>query len=185
MALTLVLGATLWFSTQDEDGLAVDRHEAKPGRNASAQPRPAQAAQATGSAASAVAAQAVRQALIEGVQRWQGRCAASRSDEETHPGASAWASLSPPEPTTAVQAGQSKPEVTEPPQAPPFPHRWIGRFEQAAVSQAVIAGPSATWVLKEGDVIEGLWRIDRIERQMMNLTYLPYQQPLSVAMKSP
>jgi len=51
------------------------------------------------------------------------------------------------------------------------------------VQRAVVAGPSSTWVLKEGDVIEGQWRVDRIDNHTMLLTYLPLKLPQTVAMK--
>jgi hypothetical protein len=51
------------------------------------------------------------------------------------------------------------------------------------VPRAVIAGPSTTWVLKVGDVIDGQWRIDTIQERQLGVTYLPLQQALSVTMK--
>ena len=36
---------------------------------------------------------------------------------------------------------------------------------------------------KVGDVIDGQWRVDRIQDRQLQLTYLPLQQTLSVAMK--
>lgn len=51
------------------------------------------------------------------------------------------------------------------------------------IQRAVLAGPVATWVVKEGDVIEGQWRVDRIQDRTMRLTYLPLQQSQTVSMK--
>ncbi len=68
------------------------------------------------------------------------------------------------------------------PVAPPFPHAWVGRYVDD-VPRAVIAGPSTTWVLKVGDVIDGQWRIDTIQERQLGVTYLPLQQALSVTMK--
>lgn len=51
------------------------------------------------------------------------------------------------------------------------------------IQRAVLAGPVATWVVKEGDVIEGQWRVDRIQDRSMSLTYLPLQQSQTVSMK--
>ncbi len=94
--------------------------------------------------------------------------------------------------------------------APRFPYAWIGRVNDEAVEdmatgkdatasspmaasqpktllrpiqRAVLAGPVSTWVVKEGDVIEGQWRVDRIQNRSMTLTYLPLQQGQSVNMK--
>ena len=94
--------------------------------------------------------------------------------------------------------------------APRFPHAWIGRVNDETVSavtapasanaaasgataaparparpiqRAVLAGPVATWVVKEGDVIDSQWRVDRIQDRSMSLTYLPLQQSQTVSMK--
>lgn len=51
------------------------------------------------------------------------------------------------------------------------------------IQRAVLAGPVATWVVKEGDVIDSQWRVDRIQDRTMRLTYLPLQQSQTVSMK--
>jgi hypothetical protein len=38
-------------------------------------------------------------------------------------------------------------------------------------------------VAREGDVIEGQWRVDQIQERLIRLTYLPLQQSQTVAMK--
>jgi len=58
----------------------------------------------------------------------------------------------------------------------------VGRYVDSA-ERVVIAGPSTTWVLKVGDVIDGQWRIDTITERQLNVTYLPLNQSRSVAMK--
>jgi len=78
--------------------------------------------------------------------------------------------------------------------APRFPHAWVGRFNDEAspgaasqpapaTARAILAGPSSTWVVAVGDVIEGQWRVDQIQERQMRLTYLPLQQSQTVAMK--
>jgi hypothetical protein len=69
----------------------------------------------------------------------------------------------------------------EAPKAPRFPHAWVGRFND----MVVVAGPQSTWVLAEGQVIEGQWRVDQIRDRQMQLTYLPFQQVQTVAMQTP
>lgn len=143
-------------------------------------------------------------ALSEGVIAWRLRL----TDAEVLPPArpmttaspSAWASMAPPPPPPVKEA---PPPPPPPPMAPRFPHAWIGRVNDETVSaapaassasaaparparpiqRAVLAGPVATWVVKEGDVIEGQWRVDRIQDRSMSLTYLPLQQSQTVSMK--
>ena len=90
-----------------------------------------------------------------------------------------WGSQLPPPPPLAPPPPPAPPMV---PVAPPFPHAWVGRYVDD-VPRAVIAGPSTTWVLKVGDVIDGQWRIDSIQERQLGVTYLPLQQSLSVTMK--
>ena len=68
--------------------------------------------------------------------------------------------------------------------APPFPHAWVGRFNDPA-QRAIVSGADSTWVVAVGDVIDGQWRIDQIQERQMSLTYLPLQQRQTVAMKAP
>jgi hypothetical protein len=93
--------------------------------------------------------------------------------------ASPWGSQLPPPPPPPPPAPPPPPFV---PVAPPFPHAWVGRYVDTA-ERVVIAGPSTTWVLKVGDVIDGQWRIDAITERQLNVTYLPLNQSRSVAMK--
>lgn len=170
-------------------------------------PRPTAApATARRGASPAVAAAApwTDAALSEGVIAWRLRL----TDAEVLPPArpmttsspSAWASMAPPPPPPVKEA---PPPPPPPPMAPRFPHAWIGRVNDETVSaapaassasaaparlarpiqRAVLAGPVATWVVKEGDVIEGQWRVDRIQDRSMSLTYLPLQQSQTVSMK--
>lgn len=52
-----------------------------------------------------------------------------------------------------------------------------------AIARAVLAGPQNTWVVRAGDVIEGQWRVDRIQDRTMSLTYLPLKQQQTVVMR--
>ena len=82
--------------------------------------------------------------------------------------------------------------------APRFPHAWVGRFNDESVAaaasgasgvaaqpvqRAILNGPETTWVVRAGDVIEGQWRVDRIQDRTMSLTYLPLKQQQTVVMR--
>lgn len=147
-------------------------------------------------------------ALAEGVQGWRLRQAEAEALPPARPmtqaSPSAWASMAPPPPVKVVAP------PPPPPMAPRFPHEWIGRVNDETVAaapassaapaasvasapakpaprrpvqRAVLAGPMATWVVREGDVIEGQWRVDSIQDRTMSLTYLPLQQSQTVSMK--
>ena len=115
------------------------------------------------------------QALTQGVPHWQSRVAlASRPLGAANP----WASQRPPPPPPPPVAVAEPPP---PPMAPPFPHTWVGRFDD----KAVVAGRNTTWVVGPGDVIEGQWRVDQVQERQLTLTYLPLNQSQTVAMKAP
>lgn len=150
-------------------------------------------------------------ALSEGVRAWRLRLTDAEVLPPARPmttsSPSAWASMAPPPPPPVKEA---PPPPPPPPMAPRFPHAWIGRVNDETVSavtapastnaaasgataaparpsrpiqRAVLAGPVATWVVKEGDVIDSQWRVDRIQDRSMSLTYLPLQQSQTVSMK--
>ncbi len=135
--------------------------------------------------------------LTQGIVRWQARWQTGLASPA--PGkvadTSAWRSVQSPPPPRAVVVDPGPPPV---PTAPPFPHAWVGRFNDEPVAmaasaasgpvsqviaRAVLVGPQSTWVVRAGDVIEGQWRIDRIQDRTMSLTYLPLKQQQTVAMR--
>lgn len=117
------------------------------------------------------------QMLAQSVAQWQSRQPLAPWPVGT---TSPWASQQPP-PPPPVQVMAVEPP---PPMAPPFPHAWVGRFQDDAL-RAVVASQDHTWVVAVGDVIDGQWRIDQIQERQMSLTYLPLRQRQTVAMKAP
>lgn len=202
IGLAAVLGATLWLSSQDEgDGGAdavevvtsrrpADAAPASPGTRAPDATSPnATSSKATSTAAPASnPAAAVQASLQSGLGGWLAR----RTEATTLPPArpmtaatpSAWSAQLPPPPPAPRRVAQ---EAPPPPMAPRFPHAWVGRFNDESASRplqrAVVSGPVSTWVVSAGDVIEGQWRVDRIQGHTMSLTYLPLQQSQIVSMK--
>jgi hypothetical protein len=66
--------------------------------------------------------------------------------------------------------------------APAFPYAWVGRYVDDT-PRAVIAGPNRTWVLRQGDEIEGQWRLGAVAERQLTVTYLPLNQDQTVALK--
>lgn len=87
-----------------------------------------------------------------------------------------WASQQPPPPPPPpVQEAAA-------PMAPAFPYAWVGRYVDDT-PRAVIAGPNRTWVLRQGDEIEGQWRVGAVAERQLTVTYLPLNQDQTVALK--
>jgi hypothetical protein len=89
-----------------------------------------------------------------------------------------------PTPTPTPRLAASDPAASAPTQVLAAASAPVVRPARA-VQRAVIAGPRSTWVVREGDVIEGQWRVDSIQDRSMSLTYLPLQQAQTIAMSSP
>jgi hypothetical protein len=144
--LAVVLGLTLWLSTQDDDAAVPAGRQREPvaarGEGRPAAPRAEPVAERSADDAR----------LLAAVVRWQQRVASGPAPGK--PPGNAWRAVVPPPPPETAPA---------PPQAPPFPHRWIGRFDDTvngasaprARQRAIVAGPVSTWLVSEGELIEG------------------------------
>jgi hypothetical protein len=78
----------------------------------------------------------------------------------------------PPLPQAAVVAAPPPP-----PTAPPIPFRFVGLFEEkSAKPAAFIAKGDALYVVRVGDVVENIYRVESFNSAQVVVTYLPLQQ---------
>lgn len=203
LALAVVGGVSLYLSNQSDDELLA------PSRQSGGKPvaLSGQRAQVDEPSVKANMSRAVdrrsavmdvwlAEGLTQGVARWQARSSVNGEARSDKGDPSAWLSVQPPPPPRVAVV--EPPPPPPPPMAPRFPHAWVGRFNddvvpQAAhgasapvpqiIARAVLVGPQSTWVVRAGDVIEGQWRIDRIQDRTMSLTYLPLKQQQTVVMR--
>lgn len=84
----------------------------------------------------------------------------------TQQAAAAWSAPPPPAPAPAasVPAG--------PPPAPAFPYQWLGQLEDAGQRQAFLGSASRTLVLREGELLDAAWRLERVEPARLTFTWL-------------
>lgn len=207
IALVVVGGLAVWMGGQGDDdllasqkgGKAPRRHEREQNADAPSADRQRPKARPGSEAKGELIAPWVAASLMDGVRRWQQRGPVQDGDVATDRSfrtGLAWASTVPPAPPPIRQRAEEVDSPPTPPMAPRFPHAWVGRFNddaplQAAssasapppVARAVLTSPQSTWVVRAGDVIEGQWRIDRIQDRTMSLTYLPLQQQQTVVMR--
>jgi hypothetical protein len=212
IGLAAVAGMSIYLSMQSDDELQVSNKQgARSSKPQAAGQHDEAPRDRSASHASSVSAKPgitsdskdawVSVALVSGVNQWQNRLAEVDDSKLAKLDRQAWVSMRPPPPPPPPKVVVE--EAPPPPVAPIFPHQWIGRFNDDAqlpaeaasgasganapqpklLQRAVVVGPSTTWVLKEGDVIEGQWRVDRIDNRTMNLTYLPLKLPQTVAMR--
>jgi hypothetical protein len=84
---------------------------------------------------------------------------------------------------TAEQAAlNSAPAVTTVPTAPPLPFQFIGKLEDSQQLQVFLQNGERLYVVRAGDVIDDVYKVDRISATEMSLVYLPlkFAQTLSV-----
>ena len=68
----------------------------------------------------------------------------------------------------------------EPAQVPAFPYTLIGRLDDGE-AQALLTGPSRSFGVKAGEVIDAVWRVDAVQTQGLLLTWLPGSLKKTVA----
>lgn len=177
--LALVLAAAAWLGQTPDDELLAPR-DTRPDRSTPA-------SRATSQADTAQPAEAMadgpRDALASPAW-WQAqhtewvRRATTTSERPLDMPHAAWGSWAPEVPAPLARA----PEQSAP-QAPAFPHAWVGRVVDD-MPRAVIAGPQRTWVLRTGEVLDGQWRLDALGERQLSFTYLPLQQTVLVSARS-
>ncbi len=60
-----------------------------------------------------------------------------------------------------------------PPSAPPLPFVYLGRYVEGGVPTFFLARGDRVLTVKEGDVVDQLYRVDSVEGSSLTLTYLP------------
>lgn len=63
-----------------------------------------------------------------------------------------------------------------PPTAPPFPYAYLGMKRDDAALQVFLASGDLTYVVRQGDVLAELYKIESIAPPTMTVVYLPLQQ---------
>ena len=71
------------------------------------------------------------------------------------------------------------------PKAPPFPYTYVGGMFDADVRTAFFEKSDRVVALKAGDTVDGVFRVDQMTDEQMQLTYLPLEQRLTVPLGGP
>lgn len=66
------------------------------------------------------------------------------------------------------------------PSAPPLPYEFKGRLEEAGQTRVFLARQQSMLVVKQGDVLEGTYRVDAVTPFSVEFTYLPLKQKQSL-----
>lgn len=101
------------------------------------------------------------------------RHAAAKDDADTVAGdafgAISWYVPPPPPPPPPPR----KPPPPPPPTAPPLPFSYLGRYEEDGAKIIVLLKGERMYTVAEGEVIEHTYRVERLGRGQLELTYLP------------
>jgi hypothetical protein len=73
----------------------------------------------------------------------------------------------PPAPAPPPQAGSTAPP------APPMPFSYLGRYEEAGRLVIMLVRAERIYTVSEGEVIENTYRVERLTRGWLEMTYLP------------
>ena len=66
-----------------------------------------------------------------------------------------------------------KPLPPPPPTAPPMPFSFMGRYEDGAKRVILLVKGDLVYTVSEGDVIDNIYRVERLSAGQLEMTYLP------------
>ena len=66
-----------------------------------------------------------------------------------------------------------KPPPPPPPTAPPLPYSYLGRYVEDGKQVILLVRNERIYTVSEGEVIENTYRVERLSRGWLELTYLP------------
>jgi hypothetical protein len=76
------------------------------------------------------------------------------------------------------------PAPPEPPRAPPLPFAYFGRMADAGKAVVFLSRAGRDFAVRQGETIEGTYRVDEIRKDALLLTYLPLQQQQTLVIGS-
>jgi hypothetical protein len=65
------------------------------------------------------------------------------------------------------------PPPPPPPTAPPMPFSFLGRYEEGAKRIILLLKGDLIYTVSEGEVVDNLYRVERLTARQLELTYLP------------
>jgi hypothetical protein len=77
------------------------------------------------------------------------------------------------------------PAVVPKPEAPAFPYRYAGRFEERGGAPRMFLQKGNELVaIEQGEMLDGAWRIDAVSAERIDVTFVPGEQQLSMTLAS-
>ena len=86
--------------------------------------------------------------------------------------------------TVTEQPVIATPVVVAAPTAPALPFQFVGRLGDRDDLQVFLQSGEKLYVVRQGDVIEDTYRLDRVSASELNLVYLPLHQSQTLSVGS-
>lgn len=67
-----------------------------------------------------------------------------------------------------------------PPEAPPLPYSYVGRWQEGGETTFYLARGALPVSVRAGQVLDGVWKLDTVDRSALNFVYLPLNQTRSL-----
>ena len=83
--------------------------------------------------------------------------------------------------TVSFAAPPPPPPAPPKPTAPPFPYTYMGAMADAGVRTVFFNQGDRALAVKQGDTVDGRYRVDQMTDRQMRFTYLPLNQSMTVA----
>jgi hypothetical protein len=77
------------------------------------------------------------------------------------------------QPPRAAPKPPPPPPPPPPPQAPPLPFAYMGRWIENGATIVYLQRQNQNYVVRQGDTLDGVYRVESIDDNAMVLTYLP------------
>ena len=90
----------------------------------------------------------------------------------------------PPPPPAPPAPPQAAPAPLKP-SAPPLPFVYMGRMTEEDRVSVFLVRDERAYIMAEGDVIEGTYKLEKIEPRQVTLRYLPLDMAQTLALKDP
>ena len=86
----------------------------------------------------------------------------------------------PPKPTARLAPVVEPPPP--PPEAPPLPFTYLGMLADGERTTLFLARGNEDVVVREGEVVDAVWRLDHVDASQARFTYLPLQKSRSLTL---
>ena len=68
------------------------------------------------------------------------------------------------------------------PQAPPLPFVYMGKLVDDGETTVFLTKDNRNYILRQGDTVDGVYRVDKIDERAVSLTYLPLKIKQTLAL---